>query len=115
TPFPPSSVAAAPIGRAADHPKSHGAGDPRTGEAGREGGRVPLEEGQASSQHALGLVLVELGRFDEARATLGRALAARTNLVNSHPAEARHRADLGATRAAIGRLDWRSGRLAEAV
>jgi serine/threonine-protein kinase len=115
TPFPPSSVAAAPIGRAADHPKGHGAGDHRGGGAGGDVGRVPLEEDQASSQHALGLVLVELGRFDEARATLGRALAARTNLVNSHPAEACHRADLGATRAAIGRLDWRAGRLAEAV
>jgi serine/threonine-protein kinase len=115
TPFPPPSLPASPTRRVAAHPKGQGPGDHPGAEAGGDEGRVPLEEEQASSQHSLGIIQVELGQVDEARVTLGRALAARTSLVHSHPAEARYRADLGATRAAIGRLDWRAGRPAEAV
>ncbi len=78
-------------------------------------GRARLEEEQASSQHALGIVQTELEQLDEAGATLGRALATREALARDRPGDVRRRADLAATRAAIGRLQWRAGKLADAV
>jgi serine/threonine protein kinase len=69
----------------------------------------------ASSQHAIGIVQLELGQFAEAKATLGQALAAREALVRDQPENLGNLADLAATRIAMARLDWRENRLAEAV
>jgi serine/threonine protein kinase len=70
---------------------------------------------RATSQHAIGIVQLELGQLDEARTTLGHALAGREALVRDHPEAARHLADLAATRVALARLDWMAGRLPLAV
>ncbi len=125
TPFPPPSLAAArnllvaafqrddrppggPPGDGADAADGHPG-------AGSAADRTALEEEQASTQHAFGLVQLELGQFKEARASLLRALAIRESLAQSRPDEVRHIVDLSATRAAIGRLEWRVGRPADAI
>jgi serine/threonine-protein kinase len=123
-PFPPPGVASgrsdfrAPAEPEEPAPGGAAAGaDPAAASraAGTSKDRVPLEEEQASSQHALGLVQLELGESKEARASLLRALALRESLVQSDPEEVRHQVDLAATRAAIGRLEWRLGRPADAM
>ena len=125
TPFPPPSLAAArnllvaafqrddrppggPPGDGADAADGHPG-------AGSAADRTALEEEQASTQHAFGLVQLELGQFKEARASLLRALAIRESLAQSRPDEVRHIVNLSATRAAIGRLEWRVGRPADAI
>ena len=63
----------------------------------------------------IGIAQLELGRFEEASATLGRVLATREALVRDHPEDVRYRADLAATRTAIARLEWRTDRLDAAI
>jgi eukaryotic-like serine/threonine-protein kinase len=113
-PFPPPGFKPAdPIGQAPGYSPGHAAAIDI--DASDSTGPLQLAEEQASSQHAIGLVQTELGQFEAAGATLGRALAVRESLVRDHPDDARSRAALAATRAAIGRLHWRSGKLADAV
>jgi serine/threonine-protein kinase len=79
------------------------------------GGADQRRDELASSQHVIGVVQLELGKLEDAQATLRRALAAREALVRDHPQDAADRAGLAATRVALARLDWRAGRLAAAV
>jgi tetratricopeptide (TPR) repeat protein len=80
------------------------------------GGRVVQRQDElAVSQQVIGVAQLELGRLEDARATLSRALAARQAWVHDHPDDSSAFADLAATRIALARLDWRAGRLAEAV
>jgi tetratricopeptide (TPR) repeat protein len=125
TPFPPPSLAAARSlfvaapRRVGPAPQQPAGGGDRTahGHPGADSsqGRAELEEAQASSQHAFGVVQVELGQLTEARASLLRALALREALVQGHPGVVGHIVDLGATRGAIGRLEWRAGRPSDAM
>ncbi len=69
----------------------------------------------ASGEHAIGIAQLELGRFEEAKSTLGRVLATREALVRDHPEDVRYRADLAATRTTIARLQWRTNRLDAAI
>ncbi len=78
--------------------------DSRTGQADR-----------ATSQHAIGIVQLELGQLDEAKSTLDQARALREALVRDHPEEVRYLVDLAATRVALARIHWKAGRLAAAV
>jgi serine/threonine protein kinase len=79
-------------------------------------GGPPERQGEvASGEHAIGIIQLELGRFEEARATLGRALALRQAQSRAAPREEVRLADLAATRLALGRLDWKAGRLEAAV
>jgi tetratricopeptide (TPR) repeat protein len=73
------------------------------------------EDTQPTAQHAIGVMQIELGRLEEARTTLDQALAVRQSLARGDPKNARYRADVTSTRVALGRLAWKSGRLAEAV
>jgi tetratricopeptide (TPR) repeat protein len=110
----PVRTTAAPAGKPAGREVT-----PRA--AGREsghdpaGGADPWRRELASSQHAIGLIQLELGALEEAKATLGEALTARAALVRDHPRDPRYRADLAATRVALARRDWRAGRLDVAV
>ena len=65
----------------------------------------------AASQHAVGQVLADLGRLDEAEKTLKEALAAREALAGEEPGNVRHRLDAGWTRLALGALHWKALRL----
>ena len=56
----------------------------------------------AASQHAIGQVLADLGRLDEAEKTLKEALAARERPGREEPGNVRHRLDAGWTRLALG-------------
>jgi serine/threonine protein kinase len=116
TPFPPPGLAATRAHPDGSVPDEHPGGgpDPVTGVPAGLDIKARLEEEQASSQHAFGLIQLELGQFEDAHASLDRALAVRESLVRDRAGDARLRADLWATRAAIGRLHWRAGRLAEA-
>jgi serine/threonine protein kinase/tetratricopeptide (TPR) repeat protein len=69
----------------------------------------------ATSQHAIGLLEMELGKLDDAARALGQALALRDGLVKEDAEKARYRADLAATRLALGNLHWKAGRHAAAV
>jgi tetratricopeptide (TPR) repeat protein len=64
----------------------------------------------ATSRHAIGLLEMELGKLDEAAASLGQALAIREGLVNDDPKKAEYHADLAATHSALGSVAWRAGR-----
>jgi serine/threonine protein kinase len=85
------------------------------------GGTTPVRDSNASqvdratSQHAIGIVQLELGQLVAAKATLGHALAGRAALVRDHPEEIRHLAGLAATGVALARLEWKAGRLSVAV
>ena len=65
----------------------------------------------AASQHAIGQVLADLGRLDEAEKTLNEALAAREALAGEEPGNVRHRLDAGWTRLALGSVHWKALRL----
>ena len=108
TSTPPAETAAGPPGAPTD-----GARKPEESAGGANADQRRDE--LASSQHVIGIVQLELGKLEDARATLGRALAAREAQVRDHPQDAAARADLAATRVALARLDWRAGRLAVAV
>jgi tetratricopeptide (TPR) repeat protein len=70
-----------------------------------------LRADMAASQHAVGQVLTDLGRLDEAEKALKEALAARDALVAEEPGNARHRLDAGWTHLALGALHWKAVRL----
>jgi eukaryotic-like serine/threonine-protein kinase len=68
----------------------------------------------AASQHAVGQVLTDLGRRDEAEKTLKEALAARQALAQEEPSNVRYRLDTGWTRLALAAIPWRALRLDQA-
>ena len=78
-------------------------------------GRDRRRSEMASGEHAIGVAQLELGQFEDAKATLGRVLATREALVRDHPGNVRYRADLAAIRTAIARLEWRTDRLDAAI
>jgi serine/threonine protein kinase/Flp pilus assembly protein TadD len=68
----------------------------------------------AATQYAVGQILGDLDRFDEARKTLKEALAVRTELAQESPVRLRSRLDVGWTHLALGTVDWRAFQLASA-
>jgi tetratricopeptide (TPR) repeat protein len=70
----------------------------------------------AAARYAIGVAQAGLNNTQAAREVLTAALAEREALVRDDPEHTRdHRADVGLTRVALGHLDWRAGRLAEAT
>ncbi len=72
-----------------------------------------LQADLAASQQAIALILLDLGKFEEARKHLDRALAVREALAKEEPNEERYRTDVTESRFALGDWYWRSGRLSE--
>ncbi len=68
----------------------------------------------AASQHAVGQVLADLGRRDEAEKTLKEALAAREELAKEEPTNVRYPLDVGWTRLALATIHWGASRLDQA-
>jgi serine/threonine protein kinase/predicted Zn-dependent protease len=68
----------------------------------------------AASQHAVGLVLADLERFDEAEKTLKEALTARLGLAQEQPNNARYRLDVGWSRLALAAILWKTLRIDQA-
>jgi serine/threonine protein kinase/predicted Zn-dependent protease len=68
----------------------------------------------AASQHAVGQVLADLLRYDEAETTLKQAVAAREALAREEPTNVRDALDAGATRLALAILYWQTARLDQA-
>ena len=103
-----------------DRPRPNGrgrqAGRAAAAIAAASGGRAQLEEEQASSQHAIGARPASSWASSRKPAPRScHALAMRESWCASRPGDARRLVDLAATRAAIGRLDWRLGKLADAI
>src|SRR5262249_3553924 len=73
-----------------------------------------LRGDRAASQRAVGQLLGELGRFDEANSMLTTALHESEALAREHPENLRSRLDTGGTHLAQGTLHWRRLRLARA-
>ena len=69
----------------------------------------------AASQHAVGQVLADLGRIDEAEKTLKEALAARLALAQEEPTNIRNPLDVAWTRLALAVIPWNALRLDKAV
>jgi tetratricopeptide (TPR) repeat protein len=67
----------------------------------------------AASQHAIALVLLDLGKPDEAQKHLQQAITLRAALVKDEPNNAHYQTDLALSRFALGDSYWQSGRLAE--
>ena len=67
-----------------------------------------------ASQHAVGQVLTDLGRFAEADNTLKEALAARVALAQEEPTNARYQLDVGWTHLALGAAHFRALELDQA-
>ena len=74
-----------------------------------------LRSDQAASQHAIGLIQLELGRLDQAAGILAEAMATRDALVKEEPENARYRADLAESYLADGEVLRRSGKPAEGM
>ncbi len=68
----------------------------------------------AASQHAIGQVLTDLGRLDEAVKTLKEALASREALVKDESKDVRYQLDVGWTRLALGKVHWKALRFDQA-
>lgn len=69
----------------------------------------------ATSQHAIALIQLDLGKREEAQKHLQQAIALREALVKDAPKNAQYQTDLALSRFALGDFSWRSGRLAEAA
>jgi serine/threonine protein kinase/tetratricopeptide (TPR) repeat protein len=67
-----------------------------------------------ASQHAVGQILADLGRFAEAENTLKEALAARLALAQEEPTNVRYPLDVGWTHLALGATHWRALQLDQA-
>jgi tetratricopeptide (TPR) repeat protein len=72
------------------------------------------QENQAAAQHAIGLVLLDLGQLDAAAEHLEQALAVRQRLVQGEPASLAAFTDLAATLMGLARLNQKAGRLERA-
>lgn len=72
-----------------------------------------LQADLAASQNAFALILLDLGRSDEALRALEQVLSLRKALANAAPANAARRADVASTHLALGNLHWKTGRPAE--
>ncbi len=68
----------------------------------------------AASHHAIGLLQLQVGQFDEAARALGES-AALWKAVAAEPGNDHHRADLAAVRLDRGLVEWRAGRPAKAL
>jgi serine/threonine protein kinase len=68
----------------------------------------------AASQHAVGLVLADLGRFEEGEKTLKEALDARLGLAQEQPDNVRYPLDVGWSRLALAAIPWKALRLDQA-
>jgi serine/threonine-protein kinase len=68
----------------------------------------------AASQHAVGLVLADLKRFDQAEKTLKEALEARLGLAQEQPNNVRSRLDVCWSRLAVAAIAWSALRLDQA-
>jgi serine/threonine protein kinase/tetratricopeptide (TPR) repeat protein len=69
----------------------------------------------AAGQHALGLLLVDLGRFQEAAQSLEKARLTRQRLAKANPDDVERQRDLAASESAEGSLAVRTGRMADAL
>jgi serine/threonine protein kinase/tetratricopeptide (TPR) repeat protein len=68
------------------------------------------QENQAAAQHAIGMVLLDLGRLDDAAEHLEQALGVRRRLVEDDPSSPASRTDLAETLMGLAERDWRAGR-----
>jgi tetratricopeptide (TPR) repeat protein len=68
----------------------------------------------AASQHAVGQILGDLDRSDEALKSLKDALAVRIALVKESPASVRSQLDVGWTHLALGTIHWKLFQLGQA-
>ncbi len=86
-------------------------------EADRLGDRNVWDEirnGRASIASNLGLIMIDLGRLDEARRLYGEALELRREIVSRNPSNARFVNAFGSIHHNLAVLDMKEGRLAEA-
>jgi serine/threonine-protein kinase len=86
------------------------AGPHRPPSAAAAGRSAKGQENQAAARHAVGLVLLDLGRLDAAAEHLEQALAVRRALVEAEPEGLAYQTDLAATLAGLARLDRKAGR-----
>jgi len=68
------------------------------------------QENQAAARHAIGLVLLDLGKFAAAADHLEQALAMRQRLVTAEPASPAYQTDLAATLMGLAKLNQKTGR-----
>ena len=68
------------------------------------------QENQAAARHAVGMVLLDLGRLDAAADHLEQALGVRRRLVEDDPSRPGYRTDLAETLIGLAELDWKADR-----
>jgi tetratricopeptide (TPR) repeat protein len=82
-----------------------------------------LRADRAAGQHAIGLIQMDVGRFEEASKSLELAVGLRQRLADEAPKNAQYKVDLTESRSAldelrrkaVGALPWKDGRLTEAA